>query len=330
MKRKEYDCEEASVNFINTIFPLLIGIPLGACTVYSIISIFENPDSMFGLIALAIFLSLLTLLAYSFALKQIINNIKVRKFGRVINATVCGYEEDNISINDVPAKVVKLDIHGDDNDDLTKYQLYKVEKKYAINDQIELLQHKDYYLIRDKKENTKELIIIICSLLAVVIANIFIIYFLANDIYYYSNGITITSAREIEKYKANHPEYRTKLKKLNYDIPENFQLKEFQIDYNYRFVDKDDNHICVINIYGSNNNTAQENVCVGDYEATTINDTKWCRKNEVIAGKNVTDYTIDINKQSYRVSFVTEQEEDEYCAVAFEKVAKTLKIENTK
>jgi len=87
--------------------------------------------------AVALFLTLRTLLRY----------VTVKKRGAPILATVYGYMDDNVLLNNRPAQIVKLLVQTNEGPCFILYQLGSTVKPYGIQDRIEILVYRNYFMI---------------------------------------------------------------------------------------------------------------------------------------------------------------------------------------
>jgi hypothetical protein len=77
----------------------------------------------------------------------------VKKHGTVIQATVYGYMDDNVLLNDRPAQIVKLLVQTKNGPRFLLYQLGSTVKLYGVQDKIRVLVYENYFLI-DRNRDT--------------------------------------------------------------------------------------------------------------------------------------------------------------------------------
>ena len=150
------ECKEAVLTFWNTIFPSIFAVSFGGVGILFLFVMgnigvdaedfnysgffFCLPFLLIGLIALLIIIMFLR------------RFFLVKFFGREIYATVYGYMDDNMLLNDSPAQIVKLLIDTSEGKKFILYQLNDTKKPYKINSNIELIVYKNYFLIKNKKD----------------------------------------------------------------------------------------------------------------------------------------------------------------------------------
>lgn len=142
------ECHEVNLGFWNVIFPMIFAVAfsLSGIMTIGIISITSllGDTSMFnfGYIFLTI-----GLVALVIALIPVVRNAKMKINGKEIEATVYGYMDDNIYINNEPTQIVKLLVDTNDGKKFILYQLGQTIKPYKINSKIKLLVYKNLFKI---------------------------------------------------------------------------------------------------------------------------------------------------------------------------------------
>ena len=68
-----------------------------------------------------------------------------------ITATVYGYMNDNVYLNDEPAQIVKLLVQTGGGPKFILYQLGDIKQPYKVNSRIQLFVYKDMFLIPKNK-----------------------------------------------------------------------------------------------------------------------------------------------------------------------------------
>lgn len=140
------ECKEATVNFWTFWFPMIFAAAFGlpGLTVLAI-AIFGR--GMGGMFVVALPFLLIGGVALALTLRTLLRYRKVKKYGKVIHATVYGYMDDEVLINGRPAQIVKLLVQTQDGPRFLLYQLGNTLKPYGIHDRIELLVYENYFLI---------------------------------------------------------------------------------------------------------------------------------------------------------------------------------------
>ena len=145
------DCKEATLSFWTVVFPMIFALAFGLPgLIMPVIGMSVGKGGMLALIGLP-FLAI-GIAAWVIVLRTVFRYIKVKKNGKVIRATVYGYMDDHVLINDRPAQVVKLLVQTQDGPRFVLYQLGNTVKPYKINDTIDILVYQNYFLICNNKE----------------------------------------------------------------------------------------------------------------------------------------------------------------------------------
>ena len=145
------DCKEATLSFWTVVFPMIFALAFGLPgLIMPVIGMSVGKGGMLALIGLP-FLAI-GIAAWVIVLRTVFRYIKVKKNGKVIRATVYGYMDDHVLINDRPAHVVKLLVQTQDGPRFVLYQLGNTVKPYKINDTIDILVYQNYFLICNNKE----------------------------------------------------------------------------------------------------------------------------------------------------------------------------------
>ena len=79
----------------------------------------------------------------------------MKKNGKQIQATVYGYMNDDVLINNEPAQIVKLLVQTPNGPRFILYKLGNTLKPYGINDTIPIMVYEDCFLICKNKEVIK-------------------------------------------------------------------------------------------------------------------------------------------------------------------------------
>ena len=70
----------------------------------------------------------------------------------MIQATVYGYMDDEVLLNDQPAQIVKLLVQTPNGPRFILYKLGSTLRPYGINDNIDVMVYQNYFMISKKKE----------------------------------------------------------------------------------------------------------------------------------------------------------------------------------
>ena len=81
--------------------------------------------------------------------------MKVKANGKSIQATVYGYMDDELLINNMPAQIVKLLVQTPNGPRFILYKLGNTLKPYGINDNIDIMVYKNYFMICKNKETVE-------------------------------------------------------------------------------------------------------------------------------------------------------------------------------
>ena len=143
------ECKEANIHFWNTAFPMFFAICFGFfCFIVSIIAILDNKENLLSIFLFCSIFGIIGLVAFVIAIKTVFRYIKVKVNGKEIEATVYGYMNDNMYINNMPAQIVKLLVKTNDGPRFILYQLGDVKRPYEINSKIKLLVYKDIFMTK--------------------------------------------------------------------------------------------------------------------------------------------------------------------------------------
>ena len=148
------ECKEATVNFWTVGFPLIFALSFGGAGLATLLITFMVRGDFFLLLIGAPFL-LIGAAAWIFLLRTVLRYTKVKKRGQKIRATVYGYMDDNVLINDHPAQIVKLLVQTANGPRFILYQLGNTLKPYGINDAVDVLVYRNYFMICKNKETVQ-------------------------------------------------------------------------------------------------------------------------------------------------------------------------------
>ncbi len=145
------ECKEATLNFWTVWFPMIFVMAFGMAglgvVIPSITGIGESSMLLLGVPFL-----LIGIVALFLVLRTIARYIKVKMSGKVIRATVYGYMDDGVLINNRPAQIVKLLVQTPTGPRFILYQLGDTLRPYGINENIDIMVYKNYFMIRKNQE----------------------------------------------------------------------------------------------------------------------------------------------------------------------------------
>ena len=145
------ECKEATLSFWTVVFPMIFALAFGLPgLIMPVIGMSVGKGGMLVLIGLP-FLAI-GIAAWVIVLRTVFRYIKVKKNGKVIRATVYGYMDDHVLINDRPAQVVKLLVQTQEGPRFVMYQLGNTMKPYGINDTVDIMVYRNYFMIVKNKE----------------------------------------------------------------------------------------------------------------------------------------------------------------------------------
>ena len=145
------ECKEATLSFWTVVFPMIFALAFGLPgLIMPVIGMSVGKGGMLALIGLP-FLAI-GIAAWVIVLRTVFRYIKVKKNGKVIRATVYGYMDDHVLINDRPAQVVKLLVQTQEGPRFVMYQLGNTMKPYGINDTVDIMVYRNYFMIVKNKE----------------------------------------------------------------------------------------------------------------------------------------------------------------------------------
>ena len=145
------ECKAATLNFWTVWFPAIFAGAFGISGLsVLIIAIFLRGHITLFLIGLPFLL--IGIVALCLMLRTILRYVKVKKNGKLIQATVYGYMNDNVLINNQPAHIVKLLVQTPNGPRFILYKLGNTLKPYGINDNIDIMVYQNYFLIAKNKE----------------------------------------------------------------------------------------------------------------------------------------------------------------------------------
>lgn len=145
------DCKEATLSFWTVWFPMIFAVAFGiAGLIMLLISIMGSGDG--SLILMGAPFLLIGIVASILVIRTLMRYVKVKMKGKRIQATVYGYMDDELLINNMPAQIVKLLVQTPKGPRFILYQLGNTLKPYGINDNIDIMVYKNYFMICKNKE----------------------------------------------------------------------------------------------------------------------------------------------------------------------------------
>ena len=326
--KKIKNCKDANVNFINSGITLIFTLPILFC----LLPLVNAVDDLFIVLYFLILIIIDCTFMYFFAIKRIIRNIIVRRKGEIITAIVKNYSEDNYYINGRIAQKIILTTNNDNIKKDICYKLSSPEKKYEIDSEIELYSYKDIFLIKDKKSNIRQRIIIaITSFVFVILALYTTIFTLVPLIFNISpNQIVMRIIQSTNK------EVRVKLNNLRYEIPKEFNLSDYQKDRSYDFETKNDKHFCriYIDVFLADPKDLPVGKCqfydinghYMNYDEVQLNGVTWCYEKDNREEEITEKYMINDGKHYFSIYLYNYKDDDETCYTGFEKFKKSIKL----
>lgn len=145
------ECKEAILSFWTVWFPMIFVAAFGIAGIGVIISsTIASGES--SLLMMGVSFLLIGIVALFLVLRTITRYIKVKMNGKIIQATVYGYMDDELLINNQPAQIVKLLVQTSKGPRFILYQLGNTLRPYRINDNIDIMVYKNYFMICKNKD----------------------------------------------------------------------------------------------------------------------------------------------------------------------------------
>ena len=145
------ECREATMNFWTLWFPMIFAAAFGIPGVI-IMALAFTSYSMRMMFVIGLPFALIGAVALWMTLRTVTRHAKVKKHGTVIQATVYGYMDDNVLLNDRPAQIVKLLVQTKNGPRFLLYQLGSTLKPYGVQDKIQVMVYENYFLIDRNRE----------------------------------------------------------------------------------------------------------------------------------------------------------------------------------
>lgn len=148
------ECKEANISFWNFWFPMIFAVSFGFFGfIFPLFFILAGTETAIIVALVCSIFSIIGLVAFILAIKQAIRYYLVKVKGKEIEATVYGYMNDNVLLNDEPAQIVKLLVSTKEGPRFILYQLGDIKHPYKINSKIKLSVYKKIFLV--KKDNNE-------------------------------------------------------------------------------------------------------------------------------------------------------------------------------
>ena len=144
-------CKEAALSFWNIGFPMIFAIAFGLFGVIVMLMAMSEIGESWVVFVGVLFL-LIGIAALFLVVRMVSRYIKVKMNGKRIQATVYGYMDDELLINGSPAQIVKLLVQSPQGLRFILYKLGNTLKPYKINDNIDVMVYKNYFMICKNEE----------------------------------------------------------------------------------------------------------------------------------------------------------------------------------
>ena len=140
------ECKEATVNFWTLWFPMIFAAAFGFPGLL-VVGIGAVGFGEWTMLMIGAPFLMIGLVAFVLALRTALRHAAVKKHGKIVQATVYGYLDDSVMLNDRPAQIVKLLVQTSDGPRFILYELGNTLKPYGINDRVEMMVYQDKFLI---------------------------------------------------------------------------------------------------------------------------------------------------------------------------------------
>lgn len=142
-------CKEANVGFWTIGFPMIFVLAFGLTGFLGMILSSVLDLKMFLFFSIFEIIGIVALIV---VITHIIRYLKIKNKGKEIEATVYGYMDDNVLINNNPSQIVKLLVNTNDGPKFILYQLGDIKQPYKVNSKIKLKVYKDiFFIVKDNK-----------------------------------------------------------------------------------------------------------------------------------------------------------------------------------
>lgn len=144
------DCKESTLSFWTVWFPMIFAVAFGGGGIIVLIFGIMEVEAM--VILMSVPFLLIGIVAAFLVIRTVLRYMKVKRNGKLITATVYGYMDDNVLINNQPAQIVKLLVQTPSGPRFILYKLGNTLKPYGINDTINVMVHENCFMIAKNKE----------------------------------------------------------------------------------------------------------------------------------------------------------------------------------
>lgn len=142
------ECKSASVTTAMK-FTVFMGLSFFAAGLYiSYLWYIGSPEYTGGLIE-CIFTLGISLILSVIGLIPMVRSLILKLFGKETEATVYGYLNDSLYINDMPAQVVKLLITTKQGPKFILYKLNDINKPFKVNSKIKIKVFRNIFQVKD-------------------------------------------------------------------------------------------------------------------------------------------------------------------------------------
>ena len=147
------ECKEANISFWNVWFPMIFAVSFGFFGfIFPIIFLITVPESAPAMLLMCSIFAIIGSVAFIIGIKPVIRSYLVKRKGKEIEATVYGYMDDNLLINEKPSQIVKLLVTTKEGPRFILYQLMDIKHPYKINHKIKLFVYKDIFMVKKEKK----------------------------------------------------------------------------------------------------------------------------------------------------------------------------------
>ena len=326
-KEKKRACKEAGISYITAVFSLLFLIPITCGSAIGLIGLplYRIPYCFLIFIPIGGLIGI-----YYLSFRRIFRHIIVRRKGEVITGTVVKYyDNDFYRINESPVQTLSIRLNTKDGNKRIYYETFETSRDYEVGSEIELYRYKDIYLIKNRRKNKKESLIITAIFIAVAICLIIFSWIFTKYYLFVKYGINIDHEIEMKNIENNNKEIKTKLNNLYYEIPDGYKLDNYVKNSRYTFIAKTKEHNCEIEVYSYERiNPDEEYVSEGcdiPLSPETTNLSSWCRKTSYDYENPSTIYEKVEDGYYYRIRMYNYKDEDEFCSVSFSNFKDSIK-----
>lgn len=145
------ECKEALISFWTLWFPMIFAFTFGTAGLL-VLALVLTGTVKWNVLFIGMPFMIVGGVSFFLAVRTLSRHVKVKTKEKTIQATVCGYLDDDWVINNRPAQTVKLLVQTPRGPRTILYQLGNTLKPYGINDTIDLVVYQNYFLIPKNKE----------------------------------------------------------------------------------------------------------------------------------------------------------------------------------